>query len=358
MKILIMGFTKIKYMPYMNFYVENLDCMQNEVHLLYWNRDCKDEISPSRKITYHELSLYQEDDVAKFKKILSFYQYRRFALNLLEDEQFDLVIVLHSIPGVLINDYLIERYKGKYILDYRDYTYENIKLYKKVIHKLVNNSYSTFVSSNAFREILPLSEKIYTSHNILVDSLNHRNALKIKDVPIKLSFWGFIRHEKINREIIKKLANDGRFELHFYGREQTVAINLKKYVSEIGAKNVFFHGEYKPVDRYEFAKSTSIIHNLYDNDVTMTKAMANKYYDGMIFRIPQICNLGSYMGGEITKAGIGLACDPYTDTFPDAIYEYYTNLDMELFSINCDNELKCIMEEYNAGINVIKSAID
>ncbi|MGJ7920805.1 hypothetical protein [Neobacillus sp. LXY-4] len=357
MKILVMGFTKIKYMPYMNFYIENIDCEENEVHLIYWNRDCKNESKPSGKIIYHELSLYQEDDVKKYKKILNFYRYRHFVLNVLKEERFDLVIVLHSIPGVLICDYLTRAYKGKYILDYRDYTYEFVTLYKRIINKLVNNSHSTFVSSNAFREILPISDKIFTSHNLLVDSLNHRNAFAVRDLPIRISFWGFIRHEEINREIIKKLANDRRFELHFYGREQTVAINLKNYAGEIEAKNVFFHGEYKPNDRYEFAKSTSIIHNLYDNEVKqMAVAMANKYYDGIIFRIPQVCNLGSYMGEEVTRAGVGLACDPYSDRFADKIFEYYTNLDSVKFTKNCDMELNRVMDEYNAGITVIKKA--
>ena len=43
MKILIMGFSKIKYMPYMNFYLENINADKNDVHLLYWNRDLKPE---------------------------------------------------------------------------------------------------------------------------------------------------------------------------------------------------------------------------------------------------------------------------------------------------------------------------
>lgn len=31
MKILIIGFTKIKYMPYMNFYLDNIDKAKHEV---------------------------------------------------------------------------------------------------------------------------------------------------------------------------------------------------------------------------------------------------------------------------------------------------------------------------------------
>ena len=43
MKILIVGFAKIKYMPYLNVYLENIDRVKNDVHLVYWNRDMKQE---------------------------------------------------------------------------------------------------------------------------------------------------------------------------------------------------------------------------------------------------------------------------------------------------------------------------
>ena len=53
MKILIMGFSKIKYMPYINFYLGNIDVAANDVHLLYWNRDLmpEDTTCACRKMT-------------------------------------------------------------------------------------------------------------------------------------------------------------------------------------------------------------------------------------------------------------------------------------------------------------------
>ena len=73
MKILIIGFTKLKYMPYMNFYLDNIDTKKNDVHILYWNRDLKDEdLSKFKDVTLHEFKCYQEDDVSKLSKITSF----------------------------------------------------------------------------------------------------------------------------------------------------------------------------------------------------------------------------------------------------------------------------------------------
>ena len=59
--------------------------------------------------------------------------------------------------------------------------------------------------------------------------------------------------------------------------------------------NVFFHGEYSAADRLNMAKNTDIIHNLYDKtDKTSHIAMGNKYYDGPLFSLPQLCTTDSY----------------------------------------------------------------
>ena len=76
MKILIMGFSKLKYMPYINFYLDNIDCENNNIHVLYWNRDCKSEDkSKYHSVIFHEFSSFQEDDVIKSKKICNFVKY-------------------------------------------------------------------------------------------------------------------------------------------------------------------------------------------------------------------------------------------------------------------------------------------
>lgn len=362
MKILLMGFTKIKYMPYMNFYLENLDRDNNEIHILYWNRDLRDEnVDAYTYCVRHEFRCYQEDDVSKAFKIKSFINYRKYAKKVIKEENFDFIIVLHSLPGVLLTEILRTRYTGRYIFDYRDSTYEGFAPFKKVVGKLVEHSAATFVSSDAFRCFLPeqYSGKIYTSHNLLTDALSHRDQKRINGVAsdkIRISFWGFIRHEEINRALIKKIAADSRFELHYYGREQQVALNLKHYAAEIGAENVFFHGEYKPEDRYEFVRNTDIIHNIY-KDVNTMLAMGNKYYDGIIFRIPQLCMSGSFMAQKVTENEIGFSCNPEDADFTTQIYNFYSKLDKGWLAQNCDKELQRVLTEYETGKAVIQNSI-
>ena len=365
MKILIMGFAKIKFMPYMNFYLDNLNKDEDEIHVLYWNRDLKDEdLSRYEGCIFHELRCLQDDDVARVSKVKSFIKYRRHAKRLLKNENFDFIFVLHSLPGVLLSDVLKKKYRGRYIFDYRDSTYEGFAPYKRIIAAVTRNSAATFVSSDAFRVFLPedCKEKIFTSLNFHPSSLDHRaDATKgtTSQNRIRVSFWGFIRHEEINKEIIKKFAADDRFELHYYGREQDVAKNLKQYALSLSATNVFFHGEYAPDDRYEFIKSTDIIHNLYSltEKPFMAHAMPNKYYDGVIFSIPQICTTGSFMAQKAERAGIGFSCDPFDSDFTEKVFEYYKSLDHARFSDLCRLELDRVLSEYNEGIKIIKKEV-
>lgn len=359
MKILIVGFTKIKYMPYMNFYLENIDTTSNDVHLIYWNRDLQAEnISFAKDVTLHEFYCKQNDDAAKYSKISSFIKFRRYAKKIIKRETFDFIIVLHSLPAVLIYDTLCKKYSNRYIFDYRDSTYEGFAPFKAVVGKLVKGARATFVSSDAFRCFLPAecNEKIFTSHNMLMDSLSHRDEKKTygtESDKVRIAFWGFIRHEEINRQLIKKFAADSRFELHYYGREQQVALNLKQYVAQIEAPNVFFHGEYKPEDRYEFVRTTDIIHNVY-KDANMMLAMANKYYDAAIFYIPIMSVQGSFMAEAAQKAGIGFGVDPYDHDFTSNLFEAYVNLDKNEFANNCDKELERVLTEYKSGAALIR----
>lgn len=361
MKILIIGFTKLKYMPYMNLYLDNIDKNKNDVHILYWNRDLKDEDTKKfSNITLKEFKCYQEDDVSKIKKISSFIKYRKFAKNVLKTENYDFIIVLHSLTGILIFDKL-KRYKNRFIFDYRDSTYEKVNLFRKKVCNLVKYSKVTFVSSDGFRAFFPKNyqNKIYTSHNILMDSLKNREQYKIKtkSEKIRISFWGFIRHEEINKEIIKKISNDNRFELHYYGREQQVAINLKEYANKINATNVFFHGEYRPNDRYEFAKNTDIIHNIYDDSNTKL-SMGNKFYDGIIFYLPQLCMEDTFMASNIEIQEVGISVNPYNTNFLNKVYDYYNLIDFDKFNSRCDTAVNKIINEYNEGSIVIKKILN
>ncbi len=361
MKILMIGMAKVKYMPYLNFYLDNIPRENNEIHLVYWNRDLKEEdLSKYKDISFHEFKCYQEDDVSKTSKITSFIKYRRFVKKVLKTEKFDFVITMQSITGVLLLNILKKHFKGKYIFDYRDMTYEKFSFFKNAVNKLAEISSVTFISSEGFSRFFTEENKckILNSHNILLDSLNHRiqTPPEKKDDKIRVIYWGLIRHKEINKRIISKISADDRFELHYYGREQQLALDLKEYTKEISAKNIFFHGEYNPEDRYEFTQKADLLHNIMTSD-NAKFSMTNKYYDGLTFCVPQLAKKGAFMAKCITDAGIGIECDPNDDDFLETIYNYYSNLNYDEFINNCNKELDRVMQEYNQASQRIKDLL-
>lgn len=351
----------MKYMPYANFYLQNIDAQKNDVHLLYWNRDLQDEeLSRNGNIKFLEFRRFQEDSVPKRKKILSFFAYRRFALKIIKAGDYDFIISLHTLPGLLVMDQLKKYFRNNYILDYRDSTFEEKSvIFAKMVLKLASNARMVFTSSDAFRCYLPKDDsvKVVTSHNVLIDSLNYRSYEKNTCDKIRIAFWGLLRHTELNKKIISAICNDPRFELHYYGREQGSGFQLREHIQKIGANNVFFHGEYNPEDRYKFAENTDLIHNIYVDSNTL-RAMGNKYYDGIIFRIPQLCYPGSFMGTMINEKGLGTLANPDDPEFTEKIFNYYHSYDHSAFLKACDDELNRVMIEYNRGKQLINEILN
>lgn len=360
MKVLLLGFAKISYMPYMNFYLDELKKYDCDISVLYWDRDGKKDSDLPDGIKKYKFLSYMEDSLPLRCKILKFIKYRRYAMKVIKNNKFDLLVVLHSTPGIVLYDVLRKRYRNKFILDYRDFTYENFKCYKYLIHKLVSSSIATFISSEAYRKFLPKSDKIFNSHNIILESLENREVRRLEPrehQPIRIRFWGLLRYLELNMRLVDALGNDERFELHYHGREQDTAKKLKLYCQERGFQNIYFHGAYQPDERYEFASETDILHNIYENDKIMKNAMANKYYDGLIFYLPQICNQNSLMGQKIVKNKIGIAINSESTNLGDEIYEYYKSINWFDFEMNCNRTLEDIMKQYRMGMDIMQQII-
>ncbi|MGI6122413.1 MAG: hypothetical protein ACOYH0_09045 [Saccharofermentanales bacterium] len=361
MKIAILGFTKIKYMPYLSMYLNELNKNDHEVHLIYWSRDAEDDVPVPKGVIGHSLDIAMEDAIPLMKKLSSIYKFGRFARRLIKSLKPDFIIVLHSTTAYTIKNLLLKEYTERYIFDYRDLTYENrFGFYGKAIKQIADHSAATFTSSDGFRHVLPDNGKIYTSHNIMPDAeqvhKEFRTLVHNKARRIRVAFWGLLRHYDINQQIIEKLCNDPRFEVHYYGRAQGKMLQL---MSDSDSKylNFMYHGEYRPEDRLQFSKDTDLLINLYERKGTELYAMGNKYYDGVTFCIPQLCTESTYMGQQCKKSNVGLSCDPYKDFFADEVYNYYEGLNREVFVQACDIELIRIMGQVRMNREIIRRVL-
>lgn len=357
MKVLLLGFVRIAHMPYMYDYVSLLSG-DHELHLISWNRNGKEDASAPegvRKSFVFEDHIEDADPIQK--KLPHFARFRKFALEIIGSEKYDRIVVLHSTPGITILDQLSSRYRGKYVLDYRDVSHENFGFYRRLILKLSQNAGLVLASSPSYLKYLRNEGGVFLKHNLLKAPYEQRDrgASRCSGAPIRVRYWGMIRHERANRAMIDALGGDPRFELHYNGREEEVAIRLKRYVADCGYSNVFFHGPYYSDDRTEFALATDIVHNVYENDFVMTGAMSNKYYDALQFQLPQVCTKGSIMGDEVEAKGLGLAVDYESESLADTIENYYKEFNPASFSVSCASELASVLADNKRADEAILS---
>lgn len=354
MKIALLGFAKIKYMPYMQFYLQQIDPAQDEVHVIYWERDDHPDAALPEGVQGHPFHYVMADSDRLKRKLPGFAGYSRHATRVIHEVNPDFLIVMYSTTAITVYPLLRGKYKGRYIFDFRDLTYEYKPWYRRLVAKIVEGSALSFTSSDGFRKFLPDTPKLLTSHNL---TLAQRQCPKPLHTPIRVGFWGLLRHLSLNRLIVKRLGNDPRFELHYYGRAQG---GMEQFIRQAAQQyeNVFFHGEYAPEERVRLAAQTDLLHNMFSNqNVTMPHAMANKYYDGLMFAVPQLCMSGSLMGDLCTQKGVGLACDPSDPDFADHLYAYYTELDRERFAANCDTEFNRVLQEIDQGNRCMRDVL-
>ena len=354
MKIALIGPSKLRYMPYMKHYLDMLEGSGCAVHVVYWDRDGKPDEKWDSDAVFHPFREDMDDGWPHRKKAIPFLGFRRHVVRVLKETGCDKVVFFQTVTGLCVADLLVGRYSENYIYDYRDvgWTYK-VPLFRRMTAKLVAHSAITFVSSDGYRDYLPPNGNIARIHNVdgrqLRESLGwKRERAGIRGRVCKVAFWGNVRNGAINDDALAAFAADERFEFHFYG-----AVTETKYLDRVerllsGSKreNVFFHGPYSADERQGFAEESDLLWNCYYfGKGSYNPAVSNKYYDGLVFRIPQIVFSNSFSGREVTEKGLGISIDPSSDGFLDEIYDYWKSVDMERFDEVAEAEARSLCSE-------------
>ena len=157
MNYLIISYDDYFNIPYIRYYEDYIRKMGGTYDIVLWNRSGKDtHISNSYVFS-------GKDYPSKVRKVVPFLRWRRFVIQLLKQKHYDRLIVLTTMPGILLADQLLGHYKKKYWLDIRDFTYENIFFYKRLVGRLVRAASAVSISSPAFQvKYLHYSGHLYT----------------------------------------------------------------------------------------------------------------------------------------------------------------------------------------------------
>lgn len=342
----VFSFLSLRYAQFAYKYTNILDEQGIDYEFVFWNRDGLQNPGKSNWISYD----YTMDSFQPFlKKIWGFISFSKYMRKIIKEKKYDKLIVLTTQTAIPLFDILLKSYKSKYIYDYRDVTYENIGIYRKLVNKLVCNSCFTAISSMGFKRNLKDSHKFVISHNTRVFELNHIE--KTKSSKIRVVYWGMIRQLEFNCKICDLFSKDNRFQLVYHGAGYHK--ELFDYCKSMGYENISITGAYALEDIDEFATNTDIILNCYENDKKQRLAMTVKFYDSIRYQRPMLVTEGSYMGRIVKDKGLGWVIDFNNKNCLDALIEKYTYLELE----NLEDNMELTMDEIKKDDQVFKKQL-
>ena len=263
MKIGIIGFIDKNKIPYLEFYEKEIQKENIEYNVIFWDRfnNFKSEKN-NNEYTIHIKCIPGEN---KLKKIIPMFLFKSEVEKIIKREQYTHLIILTTIPGVLLSKTLLNKFKNKYILDIRDYTYEKYSFYKNIVEKLIKESYFTAISSEGFLKFLPRSEKIITCHNISnVNDIKYYGYDLRNKSNITIGFVGGVRYFKENCKLIDAFANNPKYKLEYIG-EANSDCNFELYCKKKYITNVIVKGRFDNKDKPQIYEKIDLINAVYGN---------------------------------------------------------------------------------------------
>lgn len=346
-KYCLVSFCNIYVLPYARKYIDAILASGAECDLIYWDRDAangeNDVFYGCNKFCYQRR---MTPESSSKDKLLGYIEARQFIIKNLQKTKYDGIFFLHTHAAVACWSILRKDYKNKYIVDVRDYSLENYGLYRKIEKNLIQNSYATVISSPAYKKFLPKNDYVI-SHNYTCfskeDVKSIREANRVSDKPIEISFVGTIRFVDMNKKMLKLFSNDNRFKLNFFGIGSEI---LEDFCRKEKISNVSFYGRFESKKTLSFYRDTDIINNLYgNNNCFLDYALSNKLYHAGQLHIPILVCPGTYMEEISTKYNIGFVFDINNSKEPDRLYSWYSNLDRKELAKGCEEFISLVQEE-------------
>ena len=343
MRVCFISVTNLFICPYIKKYQQVLS-ENHELDVILWDRHNVEETLEGVN-TIYKYEKRMDEQVTKLSKICNFFMYGQYCKKILDKEKYDKIIVLHNVFGVFLGKYLRQKYNKHYIIDIRDYSYENNKMYYFLEKKVIAHSGMAVISSKGYLSFLPAGQYV-VAHNdskLSEDTVREIRNRQKKNGPICLSFIGLVRFIEKNQYLIRELGNDERFVLAYFGQNSEL---LEKFTKESKYTNVAFAGRFEPAQTIDFYKKTDIINNYYGNSsLSLKRALSNKLYYAAQLGIPILVCKGTYMEEISTSYGFGIAIDDSKNNFADSLYNAYMDIDREKLLSGCERFLETVRND-------------
>ena len=342
----------IWFAPYVRIYTRLLEAKLIDYSIISWNRDGRD---PAEGFQYKGHSF----DGTRSASLSEYLHYVQFIRRTVSRERFDRLIVFGPQISCLLFSLLI-RWKGKYIIDYRDLSIEQKPGLKQLFSLLVKWSFANVISSPGFSRCLPKADYLI-SHNFNVDVVkealggqNYSSNFHVDDEIDVLTIGG-IRDYSSNIEIVKSLANKKGFSCRFVGKG--LAENeIRNYCDNNGIKNVHFSGFYRKEEEPGFIISSTFMNIYYPRIITHDTAMSNRFYNSLIYKRPMIVTQDTTQGDYVVKYGLGVAIKDGTGLAEKI--QAFLETDYSEYCRRCNDLLRLFMIDQHSFEKMVNSFIE
>lgn len=359
-KICLVTMGNIFSAPYIHKYI-NARNEHIEIDIIYWNiENVKEEIDGVKLIAFET---QRNKKAGKIGKVIEYLKFRKFLKEKLKTNNYGGVIFLQTISSILVHNYIKKNFKNKYIVDVRDYTYENNIIFKKILKGTIKKSFGVVISSDGYKNFLP-NYKYILAHNtpenfdeLIKLKTNNGHA---KNEKIVISYIGVVRFKSQIYKFIDRFKNDERFLLRFIGAG---ANDLKKYCIDNEVLNVDLIDYFHPSETLKFYKETDLVYNLYGNNTPLLDyALSNKLYYASMLNKPILVCPRTHMEEVSYQYSFGLTVDLDDLNCNNVLYNQFINIDFKLMNKNTrifNEKVTKDNEVYNSFIkNFYKRIID
>lgn len=347
-KIALIFIGNIEYCPYLKEYETIIQNYNFDYDVLFWEREHLTEMYPDN---YHYFSLKSDLQKQKYQKILDFIKFANWLNKVLKKGNYTHLIFLDTLSGII--SYLTNSIPkhAHMLLEIRDYTYEHIKIFYHIEKKLISKMDQIFISSYAFQKFLPDFQYTFT-HNFNTNEYMDLCPLtsfhkKQPNETLNLVYTGSVKYFNYQKAIINSFKNDPGFHIYYHGMGPDY-LKLKHYCQNENITNVTFTGLYENKQKPDFYKNADFLINCYDINLgnEIIYAISNKYYDGLIYHIPQLSECRSFKGSLVEKNNIGITWRPEDGNLKEKLLQYYYSINDDSFNQTCLKKMDHYYKEY------------
>lgn len=351
MKIALVLPGSIWYAPYVRIYTKILDELHAEYAIISWNREGDDKPEGLQ----YDVPCAKGHGSAGWK---AYKGYIKFIKKTIKEQGFERIIVFGPQMTCMLSAYLLQHFRGRYMIDYRDLSIEQKRGFKQLFAVMLKFSRANVISSPGFKRCLPKRD-YYLSHNFDINAVKaafEENVAGSFGVgkEIEVLTIGAIRDYSSNIEVVKALGNKKGIAVSFVGKG-SAADRIAEYCKKDGIENVKFTGFYQKHEEAGYVKNATFMNIFYPRIITHDTALSNRFYNSLIYRKPMIVTKNTTQGDYAERYGVGLALET-TEALADKMQEFLKQ-DYAAYSERCDSLLSEFINDYNEFYGAVKQFV-